>query len=119
VCHDFIDPIGLALESYDAVGQYRTMDVGKVIDASGQLEANDPSTAFTDAFGMAALLAKDPRVAGCMAQRLLTFGLTRTLNATEIDYISGLTSGNSDSVTSVITKVVTSTPFRARSGAGL
>jgi hypothetical protein len=54
-----------------------------------------------------------------MAQRLLTFGLTRTLNATEIDYISGLTSGNSDSVTSVITKVVTSTPFRARSGAGL
>jgi hypothetical protein len=119
VCHDFIDPIGLALESYDAVGQYRTMDVGKVIDASGQLKAGDPSTAFTDAFGMTALLAKDHRVASCMAQRLLTFGLTRALNTTEIDYLSGLTSGNGDSVTSVITKVVTSTPFRARSGAGL
>jgi hypothetical protein len=119
VCHDHIDPIGLALESYDAVGQYRTMDVGKVIDASGQLNRNDPSTAFTDAFGMTALLAKDNRVASCMAQRLLTFGLTRALNASEIEYVSGLPSGNSDSVASVITKVVTSTPFRARSGAGL
>jgi hypothetical protein len=118
-CHDFIDPIGLALESYDAVGQYRTMDVGKVIDASGQLKANDPSTAFSDAFGMAALLAKDDRVASCMAQRLLTFGLTRKLNASELEYVRGLTSGNSDSVAGVITKVVTSTPFRARSGAGL
>ena len=119
VCHDFIDPIGLALESYDAVGQYRTMDVGKVIDASGQLKENDPSTAFSDAFGMTALLATDDRVASCLAQRLLTFGLTRTLNSSEIDYARGLTSGNSDSVASVITKVVTSTPFRMRSGAGL
>jgi hypothetical protein len=119
VCHDFIDPIGLALENYDAVGQYRTMDVGKVIDASGQLQASDPSTAFTDAFGMTALLAKDNRVASCMAQRLLTFGLTRTLNDSELNYVAGLTSGNSDSVAGVITKVVTSTPFRARSGAGL
>lgn len=118
-CHDFIDPIGLALESYDAVGQYRTMDVGKVIDASGQLKASDPSTAFSDAFGMAALLAKDARVASCMAQRLLTFGLTRTLTDSEIDYVNGLTAGNSDSVASVITKVVSSTPFRVRSGAGL
>jgi hypothetical protein len=119
VCHDFIDPIGLALENYDAVGQYRTKDVGKTIDASGQLKKDDPTTAFTDASGMAALLAKDDRVASCLAQRLLTFGLTRALNDTEIGHISGLTSGNGDSVAGVITKVVTSTPFRARSGAGL
>lgn len=119
VCHDFIDPIGLALENYDAVGQYRTKDVGKPIDASGQLKKDDPSTAFTDAFGMAALLATDNRVASCMAQRLLTFGLTRPLNDTEVVHVSGLTSGNGDSITGVITKVVTSTPFRARSGAGL
>jgi hypothetical protein len=119
VCHDFIDPIGLALENYDAVGQYRTKDVGKTIDASGQLKKDDPSTAFTDAFGMAALLATDNRVASCMAQRLLTFGLTRPLNDSEIAHVSGLTSGNGDSIADVITKVVTSTPFRARSGAGL
>jgi hypothetical protein len=68
---------------------------------------------------MTALLAEDNRVASCLAQRLLTFGLTRTLNASEIAYVSGLTAGNTDTVASVITKVVTSTPFRARSGAGL
>jgi len=45
VCHNRIDPIGLGLENYDAVGQYRTMDVGKVIDPSGQLDAADPNSA--------------------------------------------------------------------------
>jgi hypothetical protein len=127
-CHKYIDPLGLALESYDAVGQYRTQDtvldmagspVRKDIDASGQLDLDDPSTAFKNAFEMAPLLAKDNRVASCMAERLLTFGLTRKLNATEIDHVKTLTSDNSDSVASVITKVVTSVPFRAKSGAGL
>jgi hypothetical protein len=119
VCHNMIDPIGLGLENYDAVGQYRTMDVGKVIDASGQLDANDPSTAFTDAFGMTALLAKDNRVASCIAQKLLTFALTRAPTASEIDYVSALTAGNSDALGNVITKVVTGNPFRFRVGAGL
>jgi hypothetical protein len=119
VCHNMIDPIGLALENYDAVGQYRTMDVGKVIDASGELVPGDTSTAFTDAFGMTALLAKDDRVASCIAQKLLTFALTRSPTTSEINYVSALTAGNSDALGNVITKVVTGNPFRYRVGAGL
>ncbi len=34
-CHLPIDPLGLALENFDAVGQWRTVDAGKPIDASG------------------------------------------------------------------------------------
>lgn len=119
VCHNHIDPIGLGLENYDAVGQYRTMDVGKTIDASGQLDQDDPNSKFTDARGMTELLAKDNRVASCVGQKLLTFALTRTPTQTEIQYVGGLTSGNSDTLANVITAVVTGTPFRVRSGAGL
>ena len=36
-CHDLIDPLGFALEKFDAVGAWRTMDSGFEIDASGTL----------------------------------------------------------------------------------
>jgi hypothetical protein len=34
-CHAFIDPLGLSLEHFDAEGNYRTLDAGKPVDASG------------------------------------------------------------------------------------
>ena len=119
VCHNRIDPIGLGLENYDAVGQYRTMDVGKVIDPSGQLDLADPKTAFSDARGLSALLAADPRVASCLGQKLLTFALTRAPTPSEVAYIGSLTTGNGDALSKLITKVITGTPFRVRRGAGL
>ena len=40
-----MDPLGLAFESYDGIGRYRTMDVGKTIDASGKLTGAEPEGA--------------------------------------------------------------------------
>src|SRR6202030_1645851 len=37
VCHKIMDPVGFALENYDAVGQWRDVDAGNPIDASGVL----------------------------------------------------------------------------------
>jgi hypothetical protein len=37
-CHALMDPIGFAMENFDTTGQYRTMDNGQMIDASGQLD---------------------------------------------------------------------------------
>ena len=36
-CHKIMDPIGLALENFDAIGAWRTADGATPIDASGQL----------------------------------------------------------------------------------
>ena len=36
-CHKVMDPLGLALENFDAVGRWRTADAGVTIDASGEL----------------------------------------------------------------------------------
>jgi len=37
-CHALMDPIGFAMENFDTTGQYRTMDNGQTIDATGQLD---------------------------------------------------------------------------------
>jgi hypothetical protein len=37
-CHALMDPIGFGMENFDTTGQYRTMDNGQTIDASGQLD---------------------------------------------------------------------------------
>ena len=36
-CHKSMDPLGLSLENFDAIGQWRTTDSGRAIDASGVL----------------------------------------------------------------------------------
>ena len=36
-CHARMDPLGLSLENFDAIGQWRTSDAGQPIDASGVL----------------------------------------------------------------------------------
>lgn len=122
VCHNRIDPLGLGLENYDAVGQYRTVDTiagNKPIDASGQLVANDPTTSFPDPRGMTQILAKDNRVAGCLAQLLLTFALTRPPGDGEVAYTANRLSGNGDTLANVIAAVATGAPLRQRAGAGL
>src|SRR4029079_7341509 len=41
-CHKIMDPIGLALENFDGVGRWRTLDSGVKIDASAQLVDGTP-----------------------------------------------------------------------------
>ncbi|MBC8132245.1 MAG: DUF1592 domain-containing protein, partial [Deltaproteobacteria bacterium] len=74
VCHRMMDPIGLGLENYDAVGAYRTTDIGAAIDASGQLP--DGRT-FNGRQGLANLVAADPNYARCLTQQLYTYALGR------------------------------------------
>jgi len=47
-CHKIMEPIGLALENFDAVGAWRDAEAGKPIDASGQLVDGTKLTAFKD-----------------------------------------------------------------------
>jgi hypothetical protein len=69
-CHQLMDPIGLAFENFDAVGQYRTSEGGKTIDASGEFKgASDPSLAggFKGVREMAQKLAGSQQVRDCVA----------------------------------------------------
>jgi hypothetical protein len=112
-CHDLLDPVGLGLENYDAVGAYRTTEGGQPIDASGQLPGG---ATFKNGFEMAALLADDPRVHSCVAQKLFTFALGRAPAEKDAPYVQTLTSSNSDTVRQVLRGLVLSDPFRSRHG---
>jgi hypothetical protein len=68
-CHSLMDPLGLAFESYDTVGKYRTMDVGKNLDTSGMLIGAEPEGApYKNAIELVNLLAKSPTVAKCFVE---------------------------------------------------
>jgi hypothetical protein len=112
VCHNLIDPPGLSLENYDPVGRYRTMDKGMVIDPSGTFNG----TAFKDARELTALLSGDPQFAQCLARKLFTFALGRAPAAEDAPYVARLASSNDDPLPTVISRLVTSTSFRARRG---
>ncbi len=65
-CHASMDPIGFGFENFDAVGTYRTTEIGLPIDATGTLDGKP----FTDAKGLGLALKNDPRVMKCLARTL-------------------------------------------------
>jgi hypothetical protein len=80
-CHSGLDPIGLAFENFDAMGQYRTMENGKPIDVSGEIfDALDPALAgpFVGVLEMAQKLAASTQVRDCMATQWFRFTVGRT-----------------------------------------
>lgn len=77
-CHDRIDPLGFALEHYDAVGRYRDREADQPIDASGPAPDGPPMTGVSDL--EAAILRRPKTFATAMTEKLLTFALGRTID---------------------------------------
>jgi mono/diheme cytochrome c family protein len=76
-CHARMDPIGFAMENFDAVGQYRSEDAGKPIDVKSTLA---DGTTVNGLDGVKQLLLADPeRFVGAMAEKLLMFGIGRNV----------------------------------------
>src|SRR6185295_11735953 len=74
-CHDFMDPVGFALENFDAVGRWRTLEEGQPVDASGGLP---DGSKFTGVAGLEAGLLKRPEIfVNTLTEKLLTFALGR------------------------------------------
>jgi hypothetical protein len=74
-CHKVMDPIGFALENFDAVGQWRATDDGSPIDPSGTLFNGTKVDGPADVRNM---IASHPDVfAGVMTEKLLTYALGR------------------------------------------
>ena len=64
-----MDPIGLSLENFDAIGAWRTTENGFPIDASGELLGQP----FDGALALGALLRNRDEVAACVARRLYRY----------------------------------------------
>jgi hypothetical protein len=76
-CHRVMDPIGFALENFDAIGRWRTTDDGTVIDPSGTLF---DGTRVDGAVALRGMLASRPETfVGVMTEKLMTYALGRGL----------------------------------------
>lgn len=69
-CHTRSDPIGLALENFDSIGQYRIAENGDAIDASSSLQGKS----FVGAQGLGLALHDNPNFPACFARKMFAYG---------------------------------------------
>jgi hypothetical protein len=114
-CHKVMDPIGFALENFDAVGAWRAREAGLPIDTSGQLA--DGSSVDGVAGLRASLLTRPDVFVGTMVEKLLVYALGRGLTPQDmptVRRIVGEARAQGYRFSAVIGGVVRSTPFRYR-----
>jgi len=114
-CHKLMDPVGFALENFDAVGRWRTTEEGRAVDATGALP--DGST-FDGVTGLEQALLKRPELfVGTLTEKLLTFALGRGVehfDAPAVRKIVRDARATDYRFSSLVVGIATSTPFRMR-----
>jgi len=77
-CHQYMDPIGFGLESYDATGRFRTTENGQPIDASGEIiGTSEIDGTFDGARELVERLASSTAVRDCVALHFFRYALGR------------------------------------------
>jgi hypothetical protein len=74
-CHKMMDPIGFAMENFDAIGRYRTAESGQKLDLSGELV--DGSKFVGSSELRRELLRYSTRFVETLTERLLSYALGR------------------------------------------
>jgi len=112
-CHDAMDPIGLALENFDELGRYRTLDNGVDIDASALFMGAFPIDGPKE---LAAVIAEDGLYAQCIVEKTMVYALGRAFTDDDQCAQDALLQAIEEGMTfsDVIVGVVLSAPFRMR-----
>ena len=112
-CHQKIDPLGFALENYDAIGRWRdTYRSGLPIDASGTLFGKGR---FQDVIGLKDVLLANPEwFVRAFSEHLLAYALGRALDLSDkpaIDRIVQKVMARKGQFSTVVSEIATSYPF--------
>jgi hypothetical protein len=114
-CHKVMDPLGFALENFDALGVWRTTDEGTRIDASGRLA---DGTAIDGVVSLrAALLRRPETFVSTMTEKMLTYALGRGLASYDMPAVRAIVraaAARDFRFSSVVLGVVNSVPFQMR-----
>ncbi|HKB10989.1 MAG TPA: DUF1592 domain-containing protein, partial [Vicinamibacterales bacterium] len=118
-CHRRMDPLGFALENFDAVGKWRTSSDGAPIDAAA---AFPDGTRFDGIAGLKMLLAShEEDVARTVAGKLLAYALGRGLDHHDMPAVRAITRRAARSGytwSSIVAGIATSVPFTMATSAG-
>jgi hypothetical protein len=118
-CHaTTINPLGFALENYDALGQWRTQDNGFPVDAADTYTFEDGRPIdFQNGVELSAQLADAPEVHACYVQQLLEYLYGRDLTEVDQPLVEALAAdslAHGMSVRELVIRVVSSAAFRYR-----
>lgn len=72
-CHTRINPVGFALEDFDAIGRHREQEEGELVDASGNLNLGGSMLQYTGGKQLAAAIANRPEALACYARNWLRY----------------------------------------------
>jgi mono/diheme cytochrome c family protein len=114
-CHAMMDPLGLSLENFDAVGKWRTLgESSAAIDARGR--APD-GTVFEGPSGLRDMLLQSDRFVPTLTEKMLTYALGRGLEHSDMPAVRAIVreaAKNDYRLSSLIVGIVQSPPFRMR-----
>jgi hypothetical protein len=113
-CHARMDPLGLALENFNAIGQYHEPPADKPVDLSGQLVTGEKFQTLPE---LVTILATSRRhdFYRCLSEKMLTYALGRGLDATDIPHIKRLVEAQEKpggNLMALVKAVTESVPFQ-------
>jgi hypothetical protein len=113
-CHERMDPLGLALENFNALGGWRDTDANEPIEPAGELVTGEK---FSDVRELKQVLRRDRKrdVYQCLTEKMLTYALGRGLEYYDVHTVDEITTqlDREDGRMSVlITSIVESAPFQ-------
>jgi hypothetical protein len=116
-CHGVIDPLGQALENYNAVGEWRVKerDTGVAVDPTGRLASGQAVSSPVDL--RTAIVAEPEKFVQTAAQNLLIFALGRTVEYYDMPAVRAIVrdaARENYSFASLVRGVANSVPFRMR-----
>jgi hypothetical protein len=115
-CHARMDPLGLSLEHFNALGRWREQERAEPIDASGKLITGE---SFTDIQDLKKILVGRHRRAfyRCLTEKMLTYALGRGLEAYDVQAVDTIVERieNEDGrAAALISGIMESAPFQKR-----
>jgi hypothetical protein len=114
-CHARMDPLGFGLESYDAIGRWRSDDGGQPVDASGVLPSGE---SFQSPAELRQILKRRlPDFARCLTEKMLTYALGRGLQPYDKPTVRAITTrlaASGYSFQTLLYGIVHSLPFQSR-----
>jgi hypothetical protein len=117
-CHALMDPLGFALENFNAIGQWRTLgDAGEPIDAAGALPDGTP---FEGIEGLRTALLSSDLFLQTLAEKLLTYALGRGVEYYDMPTVRAIVRDAAEDdyrFSALILGIVDSPAFRMRNSA--
>jgi len=115
-CHSRMDPLGLALENFNAMGMWREKERGQPIDAAGKLITGE---SFDDIRELKRILRSEHRLEfyRCLTEKLLTYALGRGLeyyDVETVDQIVARLDRENGRFSALLMGIIESTPFQKR-----